>query len=138
MACSKLGRGLSMWRSAERHRVRALAIVTFLAFVVVNGSRRTAAEAEIEGRAAALIAFLAASCGVVGAFALARRWDASKLEPSSRTPLLLALAFTPVPLAVGTTFAGASRWVLWAALLLVVALGTWWASETTGSRNGRG
>ncbi len=125
-----------MWQRAERHPVRAWLLFAVLALVVVDGSRHTLEAAPPEGRPLVSVIFAALAAATCGSFAVASRTDPERLGVS-RTPLLLALAFAPVTLALGTAFAGATALVLWVALALALSLAGCWAVQVSAAGRSR-
>ncbi len=106
-----------------------------LAFVVVDGSRRTLADDPSQREALPTLLFVALAAVCCASFAVALRgWQVSA---DSLTPLLLALAWAPVVIALGSAFAGAPVLVLWASLALALTLAGCWAGRV-GAADTRG
>jgi hypothetical protein len=119
-----LGKQPRMWDATQRHPLRALVVFAVWGFVIVDGTRRTLADDATTRRTWPLIAFLVLAGAAVPLSALIHtrpEFDAH------RTQMSMAVAFSPIILAVGAAVAGADLWILWVSLILGVSLAGWWA-----------
>jgi hypothetical protein len=123
-----------MWSAAERHPVRALLLFALSGLVVVDGARRTLVGDGTPARAAPQIACTILALGAVPMSVFIR---ARPEFTGQRTQLLLAVAFTPIVLAVAAAAFGANSWLLWAFLALAVALSAWWATDGRSRHDGQ-